>query len=121
MAVFTQKDIDKNRRLIERQENADTERLYANIPDAIKYMQEVFQRLKPKAYQGVVCLDEHWTGYEDMEMIFKYHTFESDDEVLARLQENERARIYQEQEREKQRQREERRKQYEKLKQEFGR
>ena len=71
--------ISKARIQVEVEVDCDTNRLYGNIQDAIKYLQEV-----AKNYPGIV-LDEHWTGYEDMEMRFVYYREENDDEYNLRM------------------------------------
>lgn len=66
----------------------DTERLYGSIPEAIKYLQEV-HRQHPNA-----TLEEHWTGYEDMEMRFLYYRPETDTEYTIRKIEEDNAKSH---------------------------
>ena len=93
--------------------DCDTSRLYGSLDGAIAYLQEVKQKY-PKA-----CLTEHWTGYEDMEMVFEYQREETDKEYGRRVQKEKEMggiRILQEQQ---EAERQERLKQYLSLKKEF--
>lgn len=87
---------------IEERLDVDKDRLYGNLNDAIKYLQEI-----KKEYCGIdIRLDEHWTGYEDMDMTFVYYRDETDEEMSIRIEIEERNRLYAKE----QRQREETRK-----------
>jgi hypothetical protein len=70
--------------------DTDKDRLYGNLDEAIKYLQEVKEQ-----YENA-RLHEHWTGYEDMEMVFEYTRYETDAEYANRLEreENERQSVY---------------------------
>jgi hypothetical protein len=59
--------------------DCDTSRLYDDLPKAIEYLKEVHQKY-PEA-----SLHEHWTGYEDMEMVFIYSRPETEEEEKTRL------------------------------------
>jgi len=63
--------------------DCDTDRLYASLSEAIKYLQEV----KNKFPNLNISLSEEWTGYEDMHMIFSYTREETDEEFKTRLEE----------------------------------
>lgn len=71
------------RRTVEVAIDCDTSRLYGPLADAIAYLQEVLAA-HPEA--AGLSLDEHWTGYEDMEMRFVYARPETDEEYERRLQ-----------------------------------
>jgi hypothetical protein len=88
---------------VEVREDVDTERLYGNIDGAIKYLEEIRDKFKGTN----ITLDEHWTGYENMEMNFLWTRLETDEELASRLEQEERRRQYAQQEaaREKARQR----------------
>lgn len=99
---------------VEMRIDADRERLYGPILEAIAYLREVHAQ-HPNAE-----LDEHWTGYEDMDMTFVWHRQETDDEFQARqkqiAEEDRRAELQQREAETKSH----RRKQWERLKREFG-
>jgi len=103
-----------NRLKIEERIDCDTSRLYNSLDDAIKYLQHI------KSIYPTASLDEHWTGYEDMEMTFVFYRDETDDEMLARLEKIKRDEERAAEEREKAALREQRYKQYASLKKEFG-
>jgi hypothetical protein len=70
--------------------DVDRDRLYGGIDDAIKYLQEIKEQ-----YRGTnIGLDEHWTGYEDMDMTLLYSRDETDEEFSRRLEMEERERQY---------------------------
>ena len=62
--------------------DCDTNRLYSSsIDETIKYLIEVRD-----ANQGrSIVLDEHWSGYENMEMRFVYYREENDAEYEHRI------------------------------------
>ena len=60
-------------------EDADTDRLYGSLDNAIKYLGEVRKKL-PTAN-----LEEHWHGYEDMTMVFSYVRVETSQEYNQRM------------------------------------
>lgn len=69
--------------------DANTERLYGSLDDAILYLSEVREQ-----YRGfAISLDEHWTGYEDMEMTLVYQREETDQEFAHRLRAEEDVRL----------------------------
>jgi hypothetical protein len=71
------------RKKVEVRIDVDRDRLYGGIDDAIKYLQEIKEQ-----YRGTnIGLDEHWTGYEDMDMTLLYSRDETDEEMAARLAE----------------------------------
>lgn len=73
---------NKNQTKIEERFNVDKNRLYGNLNDTIKYLQEIKEK-----YSGIdIRLDEHWTGYEDMDMTFVYNRDETREETLTRLE-----------------------------------
>lgn len=105
------------RRTITERIDTDTGRLYGPLPDAIAYLQEVQAK-----YPGTnISLEEHWTGYEDMDMTFSYTRPETDDEMAARLEKERRRNDEAACEAVRVADRQESRKQYEALKREFGR
>ena len=62
-------------------DSCDTERLYGPLPDAIAYLQEMHAK-HPEAK-----LHEEWSGYsgyEKMEMTFRYTRPETDEELRLR-------------------------------------
>lgn len=65
---------------VERELSCDTDKLYGSLDTAIKYLQSV-KKTHPQA-----SLDEHWTGYEDMQMRFVWSEIETDDEHLSKLE-----------------------------------
>jgi hypothetical protein len=65
---------------VEVREDVDTERLYGNIDGAIKYLEEIRDKFKGTN----ITLDEHWTGYENMEMNFLWTRLETDEELTRR-------------------------------------
>lgn len=94
----------------------DTDRLYGSLGTAIKYLQEIRDKHKGKG----IILDEHWFGYEDMELRFLYYRDETDAELNDRIeQERSRAEQAAEEKREKL-EREAKFKQYNDLKDELG-
>jgi pyridoxine/pyridoxamine 5'-phosphate oxidase len=77
------KDKEEERLRIEVRVDCDTERLYSeNIDDAIQYLQE----MKAKYAGYKISLDEHWTGYEDMQMTFVFWRDENDEEYNRRME-----------------------------------
>lgn len=95
--------------------DADTYRLYWNIDDAIKYLQEVKEQ-----YKWIdIRLHENWRWYEDMTMSFQYEREENDGEYNLRMKIKKEEAERRAGERKKIKERESRRKEYEKLKREF--
>lgn len=71
---------EERKQIIERIE-VDKNRLYGSIDDAIKYLTEMRTQ-----YLGTdIGLEEHWTGYEDMDMVLCYTRDENDLEMSSRL------------------------------------
>ena len=111
---MTKNPCNNKRKYVIERITADTSRLYGPINDAIAYLREVLAK-HPRAE-----LTEHWTGYEDMELLFQWSRDETDEEMAARLAaeaakeklEAEQAKVAVE--------RAKRKAQYEKLKKEFG-
>jgi hypothetical protein len=68
------------RATVEREAECDTDRLYGPLDNAIAYLREVYEQ-HPQA-----TLDEHWTGYEDMEMRFAWNELQSDEEYIRTLE-----------------------------------
>lgn len=96
--------------------DADTQRLYGTLDDAISYLQEMKAKLPADA-----SLEEHWTGYEDMELRFVWYREETDVEYLDRMSAEEERRREEIRKKEEDRQKAERRKAWEELNREFGR
>lgn len=69
-----------SRQTIEEKIDADTGRLYGPIDGAIQYLKD----MKAK-YGSGVSLDEHWSGYEDMDMVFVFTREETDAEMNRRI------------------------------------
>lgn len=87
---MTKKKKEEQKILVEERVDVDTKRLYGSLDDAILYMTEIRDQ-----YRGVdITLDEHWTGYEDMEMTFVYQREETDTEFACRLRQIEADRRY---------------------------
>lgn len=61
----------------------DTERLYGPLPGAIAYLRELQAQYGDKQN---LTLQEHWSGYETMEMCFSYYEEETDEEMASRLE-----------------------------------
>ena len=106
------------KKILERVIPLDTERLYGPLPDAIKYLQEIRAEHMDKPD---LSIDEHWPGYEDVELRFLYHSEETDEEYQARLQQEEYARKQAERDANEKAAKAERRKKWEALNREFGR
>jgi hypothetical protein len=104
---------DKRREVLETLD-CDTERLYGTLDQAIAYLKEV-RETHPQA-----TLEEHWTGYQDMEMRFSWSRPETDEEMQHRVEQERAQERFKAEQRKKETAREERRKQYLKLQQEFG-
>lgn len=83
------------RKRVEVRVDADTDRLYGDIDKAILYLAEVRDQYQGKTLDGI-SLDEHWTGYEDMEMTFVYYREETDEELSRRLEQEAAEKRYQE-------------------------
>jgi len=59
--------------------DCDTTRLFnVDLKKAANYLLEVYEE------HPMAELDEHWTGYEDMEIRFIYYRMETDEECKAR-------------------------------------
>ena len=71
--------IDPNPRLVYREFDADSDKLYGPIELAIAYLQKI-ATTNPGA-----TLSERWDGYEDMHLVFKYTELETPEEVKARI------------------------------------
>ena len=69
---------EDDRLILQRTERCNTDRLYGPIDEAIEYLKEV------KARHPEAQLDEHWTGYEDMEIRFVWFGLETDQEYYSR-------------------------------------
>ena len=80
------KETENKRQIITERINCDTSRLYGDIDDAIKYLSEMRDQYQGKRAFG---LDEHWTGYEDMEMVLSFEREENDEEYSYRLKQEE--------------------------------
>lgn len=95
--------------------DCNTDRMYSpNLKVAIAYLQEI-----DATYPGV-SLEEHWYGYESMELRFVRYRPENNAEYDARMQREESNRKAAEFAKDKEHQKELRRKEYLKLKREFG-
>ena len=106
---------EPQRKRVEVEIDCDTNRLYGDLKEAAAYLLEIAEQY-PQA-----SLDEHWTGYEDMEMRFVYHREENDEEFAARLEEERQEADRLERQRAEGAKKAERRQQWEKLNREFGR
>lgn len=97
--------------------DVDTKRLYGSLDDAIAYLKEIKREHGGKEEFG---LEEHWTGYEDMEMVFSYWREETDAEMSERLgdERREKARIKEQKKREEERKRD--MDEYERLRSKLG-
>ena len=100
------------KRQVERRISAD--RIYGSLDAAIKFLQEVKEK-HPSA-----TVSEHWTGYEDMELVVSWREEETDEEYRNRLDLEERQRRSAQKEEDQRREREKRQEKYEELKREFG-
>ena len=108
---------DEKRGFVEERFNADVNRLYGSIDEAISYLTEIREQ-----YRGTnISLDEHWTGYEDMEMTFVYTREETDAEMAHRIMRAEADRKRAEEERKRKAERAKDQKEYERLAQKLGR
>lgn len=58
------------------------DRFYGTLDETIAYLKEVKRMHGDKEGIGI---EEHWTGYEDMEMVISYWRDETDDEMSQRL------------------------------------
>jgi hypothetical protein len=114
---MTKKKKEEQRQIIEVREDCDTGRLYGSIDDAISYLAEMRDKFRDCDRFG---LEEHWTGYEDMEMVFSYYREESDEEFARRLDEEERQRVRAAEERRREDQRKADLKEFERLKARLG-
>ncbi len=104
------------KRTIDQEVDCDTGRLYGDIDGAIAYLIEMRDR-----HRGTdISLDEHWTGYEDMEMRFVYSRLETDEEFAQRLEDEERIRRVAEAERTREAQRKRDLDEYKRLGQRLG-
>ncbi len=63
----------------ERQVRVDPDRLYGPLDGAIDYLREI------QAKHPIATLAEHWTGYEDMRLVFSWFEPETDEEFEARV------------------------------------
>ncbi len=85
MTTKGKEKVRNERKQVEVGVDCDTQRLYGDINGAIRYMEEIRD-----AHKGVnIMLDEHWTGYEDMEMRFVYWREENDEEFTRRQEREE--------------------------------
>lgn len=100
---------------IEERIDADTDRLYGPLDQAIAYLCEI------KARHPEAMLDEHWEGYEDMTMTFVWDRAETSEETEYRLAREKELAARETQRAQDEAARNERRKQWEKLSREFGR
>ena len=94
--------------------DCDTARLYGPLDLAAKYLLEV------KSKYPNATLEEHWTGYENMEMRFSWYRDETDNEMQDRLEQEAFAKKLADDQRRKDEEKATRRKQYLALKKEFG-
>ena len=92
----------------------DTDRLYGPLDLAAKYLLEVKSK-HPKAE-----LEEHWSGYETMEMRFSWYRDETDEEMQDRIEREAFAKKLADERDKKEAEKDKRRKQYLALKREFG-
>ena len=77
--------IEQKKQQITERFDADCNRLYGSLDEAIRYLTEIRDK-----YQGTdISLDEHWTGYEDMAMTFCFTREETDEEFAKRLEKEE--------------------------------
>jgi hypothetical protein len=74
---------EDQKKLVEAEIPLDTEKLYASLPEAIAYLQQIAAQHSDKPD---LHIDEHWTGYEDMELRFAYNRLETDEEFKSRLE-----------------------------------
>ena len=74
--------VDRSRKIVVRELSCDTGKLYASLPEAIAYLQQIAAQHSDKPD---LSLDEHWTGYEDMDMRFTYTGPESDEDYNRRI------------------------------------
>lgn len=77
--------VKNQRRQVQRMIPAES-RINGPLDEAIAYLQEIKEK-HPKAQ-----LTEHWTGYEDMELVFSWWEDETDEEMQSRLAEEQRKR-----------------------------
>ena len=94
--------------------DCDTNRLYGDLPTAIKYLTEIHEKY-PTAR-----LNEHWVGHEDMEMRFVFYRDETEKEIGDRLEKEQKQRDHNRRMLEAEEQRAKRRKEYYRLREEFG-
>ena len=93
----------------------DTDHLYdSDLKKAAAYLLEMDAK-----YPGA-SLEEHWYGYEEMELRFSRYRDETDEEYNYRVAEHDRKQAEAALRKNTEHQKELRRKQYEKLRKEFG-
>jgi hypothetical protein len=85
------------------------------LKNAAEYLLSLAKDLPPTA-----VLDEHWSGYEDMEIRVMSWRDETDEEYEKRMQEELRAAEYQKKKDAEEKARKDRLEQYHRLKREFG-
>lgn len=69
------------KKMIERIVNAENDRLFTKLDDVIAYL----QKMKNDHPGKTLFLDDHWTGYEDVEYRFFYSELETDEEHQSRV------------------------------------
>jgi hypothetical protein len=114
---MTKKKKEEQREIIKVREDCDTDRLYGSIDDAISYLTEMRDKFRGCDRFG---LEEHWTGYEDMEMVFSYTREENDEEFARRLADEELRRRVAAEERKRREDREKDLKEFNRLKSRLG-
>lgn len=85
------------------------------LPEAAEYLTQLAKSLPKDAY-----IEEHWTGYEDMEIRVVSFRPETDEEYRGRKKQEEWQREYEEKEQARKAERDRRREEYLRLKKEFG-
>lgn len=96
------------KKYVEETVNIDTDLLYGDIDGAIAYLKKLSHEYKAKGF-AKISLQEHWFGYEDMEIILNCQRKETDREHSIRLNAEKEEKNRLEEERKKKQEREEER------------
>lgn len=102
------------KRIIIRRDDVDTVKLYGPLKEAGLYLLELAEKYPDGS------LDEHWTGYEDMEMTILFTSEETDDEERHRIAAEKYAKEREEREKNLKKSREKDLKEYNRLKNKLG-
>ena len=112
---MTKRKIETKRKTVIERVAADVDKLYGPLDVTIAYLQQMQKSLPAGA-----ALEEHWTGYEDMQMCISWARDETDEELKLRLAQEEHDRKLAEEIAKLKREKDKRKRQWEKLRREFG-